>query len=342
MALFVLLVWLLVCYIDIPHNKADKRLWLMFVPALFMMGTRDVSVGLDTYQYSVHFENDMVASWSELLTTKDFLYEALMKLSGYVIGDYYFFQILYSLAYFTLYSYFIRKNCSNILLSALIFMCIGLFSWAMNIQRQMFSIAIVVAAWTYINQNKNKIGIALYVLACLIHASTIVFLPFIILTRFRLKPWMLKILPIVLMAVLLCYSMILPFVGMYMPMYEQYTNDSMEMAHGGNMVVFLWGLELCLAIIIFYSEKIDYSDRIACLGVMFYVGANFLGYRFPYAERIGLVGFPFTILIFDNIYRILPSVRIKRFYAGCAVICFLIYLCMSLSTEELTYRPFCL
>lgn len=87
-----LVIWLLVCYIDIPRNKVGKKLWLMFIPAIYMMATRDVSVGLDTYQYSIHFENDMVLSWRELLTTKDFLFEGLMKLSGYVIGDYYFFK----------------------------------------------------------------------------------------------------------------------------------------------------------------------------------------------------------------------------------------------------------
>lgn len=336
-----LVIWLLVCYIDIPRNKVGKKLWLMFIPAIYMMATRDVSVGLDTYQYSIHFENDMVLSWRELLTTKDFLFEGLMKLSGYVIGDYYFFQVLYSIAYFSLYAYFIRNNCSNILLGALIFMSIGLFSWAMNVQRQMLSIAVMVVAWTCLKNNKIKVGFVLYFLACLIHASTLVFLPFIILTRIKLKTWILKALPIVVLVALFCYPIILPYVGVYVPIYEQYTNGSMEMAHGGNMVVILWMLELGIAIFIFYcAKKIDTTDRVACLGVMFYVGANFLGFYFPYAERVGLVGFPFTIIVFDRLYRIIPSVQIKRLYAGCSVICFLIYLYMSLTTEELTYRPF--
>lgn len=310
----------------------------MFIPFVFLMGCRDISVGLDTYQYFFNYNNLLLTSWTEVLSMKDPAWAIMEKLSSYICADYYFWQCTYAIIYFTIYSIIIKRYCSNKLLAIAILLSAGLYTYAYNISRQMLSIAFVMLSWDLLNRNKIIQCVLFYSISILTHMSSIVSLPILFLSKVQLRKSVEKLLPLILLLAFLSFDLLVQQIGEYLPQYESYLDNEKEL-HGGGFITVLWAIELFFSIYVYYfSSNATWIHRISAIATMIYVGTSILGYSFNYAERMGYVCLPFVMLIFDQVYLDMQNRSFLKYMSFMEIICFLCF--FYLAFTALNYKTF--
>lgn len=333
-----LILWIIIIHFAINQRGKSRYYILIFLPFAVLMGCRDISVGLDTYQYAYGYENMLTMSWSDVLSTNDPVWLAMEKLSSYICADYYFWQCLYALIYFAIYSRFIKHYCTNKLLAIVIFLSTGLYTYAFNISRQMLSIAFFILAWDSIIKKEIKRSIFFYVLSILTHVSSIVSFPILLLTKLELRRSLEKLLPVFIVVLLSSATLLISHLGVYIPHYDKYLDNIMA-TNGGGLIKVVWAIELLFALYVYYfaytSSRIY---KVAALGTMIYVGANVVGFSFNYAERLGYIYMPFVLLVFDQIYLQIKNRNSRKILSCAEVLCFLIFFYLAFSGLE--YKSF--
>lgn len=310
----------------------------MFIPFVFLMGCRDISVGLDTYQYFLMYSDIIQMSWTEVLLQKDPAWPIMEKLTSYIYTDYYFWQCTYAIIYFTIYSIIIKRYCNNKLLAIAILLSAGLYTYAYNISRQMLSIAFVMLSWDLLNRNKIIQCVLFYSIALLTHMSSLVSLPILFLSKVQLRKSAEKLLPLILLLAFLSFNLLVQQIGEYLPQYESYLDNEKEL-HGGGFITVLWAVELFFSIYVYYfSSNATRIYRISAIATMIYVGTSILGYSFNYAERMGYVCLPFVMLIFDQVYLDMQNRSFLKYMSFLEIICFLCF--FYLAFTALNYKTF--
>lgn len=333
-----LVIWLVVIHAIVGKRNEYKYYILTFFPFAFLMGCRDISVGIDTYQYSLNYDYLMQMSWAEILSKKDSAWFVMEKLSSYIYADFHFWQCVYATIYFIIYSIIIKNYCNNKLLAIVIFLSAGLYIYAYNISRQMLSVAFVMLSWDLLNRNKIKQSILFYSLAILTHMSSIVSLLILFLTKIQLKGFVEKFLPIILLFALFSFNLLLQQINEYIPQYESYLDNEREL-HGGGLITILWAIELLFSIYVYYfSSNATKIYKIAAIGTMIYIGTTILGFSFNYAERIGYVFLPFVLLVFDYVYLDIQNQTFRKFMSFMEILCFMCF--FYLAFTGLNYKFF--
>lgn len=289
------------------------------------MGCRDISVGVDTFQYAYSYNEALYMSWPEVLMTKDPAWLTMEKLSSYIYPNYYFWQCLYAIIYISIYSKIIKRYCRNKLLAIVIFLSAGLYTYAFNISRQMLSIAFFMCSWDLLNRNKISKSILVYVLALATHMSSIIALPILLMTKLNITKQIEKWLPIILFIILHSFTSLITNLGAYFPQYEMYLDNSLE-THGGGLIKIVWGINVLFSIYIYYfSSNATKLYKISALATLIYVGTSFLGMSFNYAERMGYVFMPFVLFVYDQVYMDIKQREIRSIVSFVEVVCFLCF-----------------
>lgn len=177
-----------------------------FIYILLLCTFRDQSVGTDTFRYVLMAEGVRLYS-----SDAEYLYNVILSFIKAVKGNYtLFFFIMSALTWIPFYI-ILKKNSGNYFKYVLLLLIISnniYFLDSLNAIRQMASTAMIIGAFYYYKEKKWKVAILFYALAIGLHSTAIVFLPFIYLSRFSLKPK--TMVNIIIIAVI--YSFLFSFV----------------------------------------------------------------------------------------------------------------------------------
>lgn len=161
---------------------------------ILVSGLRDWSIGADTYNYYLAFEQVKKDSWGTVfgnlfdylfrgLEVKDPGYNLLTKIFQIIFKDYQMFLIAIALLFMVLMAKFIYKHSASPCTSFIVFSTLFYSFYAITGHRQTIATALIVF-WGYdlIQKRDLKKFLMVSFIAFLIHKSSLVFVPFYFLT----------------------------------------------------------------------------------------------------------------------------------------------------------------
>lgn len=196
----------------LPHNVLDgivrnqnnsssirKTLFLLmtFVTLFVISAFRDYSVGNDTFAYYLNYQK--ISEFANLGT----LVESIDNEPGYLISQWLFASIGFSFrsiiilaSFLNLFviSILISKKSIHPLLSVMLYLGMGFFTFEMTAFRQSIALTLCVLAYFKSREDKLAMFILFTLLAASFHISALIFLPSYLIGRFKLNKWNLGIL----------------------------------------------------------------------------------------------------------------------------------------------------
>lgn len=325
--------------------KKNQILFLFIVFSVFIliMGLRDVSVGVDTNTYSKHYSNILNSSWKDIFlgnvasNTMEIGWNVWMKLCTYVSPYYLFFQIIYAIVYCWFSARFISKT-SNVFVSTVLFLGLGMFTGAFNIQRQYLAVIWLGNSYLAYREKKIKETVIYFLGAVLVHKLSICFILVYVIYALKDKEKLVKALPIVGIIVALNYKLIIALATVFVPAYHNYYTNEKAAPQTASGVWIIWGIIICISLYGIYSKKIRNQEyKIICIFSLGYVLCNIIGLQFNYFERIGLYFVSLLLLVFADFGLYLKRIyseNIGRIYYTGLVGCYIVYYLLSCFTES--------
>ncbi len=351
----VLYIWLWLCGILLLGKSSDKRkrvfLFLFFTGCALVMGLRSYEVGIDTHNYYSGFYRISDMTFTEILKLNhDIGFSLIEKLFSLVADNYYFFQVVMSMTYCYGMAYFIYYISSKYLYGELfplcfIFLGLGMYLYAFNVFRQMFAAMLAVNAWSFLDRGKHVKAAVLFVFACTIHISGIVFaLAYMLYFFSRKHKWMAYVLPIGLILIYFNFEPIINqavSIGIF-EQYRKYLDDSFRLA--GEGIVFVWAIIVLLAVLIIYNKETAANEKMLSVFSIIYVLFMVLGSKMAYLDRISFYFLPFALFTFIRFRQLLKLSKqynaISIIYNVILCIGFSMFYFRSISGSDLIYSFF--
>lgn len=311
------------------YRKEKKFIILIFSIFAFVIGFRDLTVGMDTQNYAYLYSAIGRLSWKEIFNGTATTAYSLD--SGWVICtkiftvfslNYYAFQFVYSVIYMCLSANFIHKLSSNAFVATVVFMGMGLLYYPTNIQRQALATMILMNGWIFFKEKKTVKSITCFLIAVLFHLSACVFGVVYIVYLLNKRIGILKLMPIIGLIIFLNYRNLLMLFTMILSPYKKYItrNGSLAQAHGWWIV---WIIIIAISLYVLYLKgNVSCDYKMYCIWALTYVAFNVIGLRFNLVQRLGLYFIPFTVLLFSEFGRYLKK-GIKSLYYTGLVVCFI-------------------
>ena len=175
--------------------KNSKKMYCIFAATqwILLSGLRHFTVGNDTLQYLVKFEEVKYTSWSRMLSNlfeyiknpfaehnfKDPGYHTLVKIFQIFTDNYQIFLIFIAILFTASMAVWIYKNSEMPWLSFIIYSSLFYAFYAVTGHRQTIATALIVfIGYKYIKERKLWKFLGLSFAAFLIHKSAVVFVPF--------------------------------------------------------------------------------------------------------------------------------------------------------------------
>lgn len=329
-------------------NWKNRNFFLIpaFLGLFLVMGFRDISVGVDTYNYSLIFNSISRLPISSLLSgfytyDVEIGFAILAKISSIITDDYYFFQVLISFLFCFLMYRFIRDNMkTNYITGTFLFMSVGIYLIAFNITRQMLAVALVANAWSELKKSNRVMCILFSFMALSIHLSSILVIFILSIYTIRNNRKLLLTAFVLILIFPFVFFDLLPFVAKYLTSYDSYFNNTREIQEA-NFVKILWGIEGLIALYILFLKKQFHSeDQFVALMSLISVASNVISLYFNYFERVGLYFSPFLILLFGILGNSIKDRFLNRIYYISINICFLLFFLRAASVDQYIYSFF--
>lgn len=321
--------WLIYRFIAKTKHQRDIVYLSLFVIIGIIIGFRDYTVGADTITYYNIFNN---ISSNSLI----YAFENIREEWGYVLcnkiiallgGNYYCFQLIYSIVMLMLIGKFIIDNTTNYYMAVIIFLGAGYFEFSYNIIRQMMAISIGACGWTLWRQQKYKKALLILLIATSFHKLAALLILAYLIYSIRDKKLLVAIITILCLSleelIPFAYS-ILESVGMYVN-YFKATSDHISR----NGIFILWTFEGVLILFSYISSNINSKGRCVAILSILNLIFNILDEQIRYLDRVGLFFFPFMILLFcvngDNLFKEQNLKNIYRVAVSLFFIAFFIY-----------------
>lgn len=328
-------------------NWENKNLFLIpaFFGLFFVMGFRGISVGADTYNYSLVFNSISKLPISNVLSEfypcdVEIGFAILAKISSIIIDDYYFFQVFISFLFCFLMYRFVRDNATGYMTATILFMSLGIYLFSFNGIRQMLAVAFIVNAWSEWRKSNYKAVIILSLIAISIHFSAVVSVCIFAIYSIRNNRKLVVASFLIVLIFPYLFNDVLPFVAKYLTAYDNYYGNNREIQEA-NLVKVLWGIEGLIALyILFDKKKFHAEDQFVALMSLINVTSNIISQYFNYFERIGLYFSPFLILLFGIIGNNIKDLFLIKCYYITLNICFLLFFFRATSTGQYIYSFF--
>lgn len=292
LVLFFVIVW--VYFEKLTLNR--QAFWIpLFVLAMFA-GMRSSNVGTDTENYTYNY---ILRIDQDYYDFNDNIEKGYQLLDYLIIGfSYNYFWLLFLTAFFIVFSYLrIIKNYSeNYLLSIVLFITLGLYTFLFNGLRQALAMAIMAYSVKYLLEEKVLAYLLVCIIASTFHISALIMIPFYFLVNLNLSV-VYKIILVGLGGGVLS-SIAIQYMAQNNQRYEAYT-ESGEFAG-----LYTLGFYIINAIILFLINcKLKISDNsfkkfssLYYMGVALLIPIAFLGVNPSGPQRI--IGYFSWTLIF--------------------------------------------
>lgn len=348
---FLQIVSLLVLGVIINNGTESRQkknrgmMYVLFFVMFFVMAFRDISVGVDTRNYSEMFNSVSRCSISNIINNEGFmdklLFVLLMKFSSLIFNSYYFFQIIFSVIFCIGVVNYLSKTSNDLFFCGLIFICCGLYLGSFNIQRQMLSTVILMNSLNCWIVKKKRKTFFLLVLACLLHLTSVIFiLVYFIHNIVDKHPSIAKILPIVILPFYYYYDTSLAYFSEHVNLYINYMDNHREIQSAGGIMI-IWTLLIVLSLYILYFRNNTPSlVKTSAIMALIYVMTNLIGLKFNYFERIGVFFMPSVIIIYEYIFYCFKNRSRAQLYKVGMGISFVFYYYLSFISDQYVYKSF--
>lgn len=287
-------------------RRQEYFLLITFVVFALIMGMRDMTVGIDTKTYAQHYAELANANWKEVLSGNSFQstmeigWNVLSKLCTYILPSYLFFQFVYAIVYCGLSAHFILKT-KDVFVTTILFLGIGLYTGAFNVQRQFLAIILLANGYLFFKEKKLRLSIIYFICAILIHKSAFIFLIVLLVYQLRSNNTLIKLIPVVGVLLALNYSKLIALASQILPQYHSYYSNERGTPQSASGVWIIWIIIIIIAVYTIYSNKIEDQDfKVECIFSIAYVLCNVVGLYFNYFERVGWYFMPLIPMMFYN------------------------------------------
>ena len=230
--------------------------FISFIP-LFLIGALRAYVGIDYTTYSLYQIPDVLGG---SLTVKFEPLDKLVVYLGYYLANqqhyFYIFSIFHIILMWYLYKYIVQQS-SNVTLSLFLLLTTVFFTFSLSGIRQSIATAVVFFALKYINEKKYITFVFYVIIACLFHASAIVYITFLVLGKIKINKYIGITISILALSLSLSGSELVSQMMLTFNFYSEYVGSrfftgSYDQLHQ------LFTILMCLLIFSFYffiSEK---------------------------------------------------------------------------------------
>ncbi len=177
----------------VPGKTIRVNNWIYIYIVSFMLiavaGLRDVSVGIDTFQYENTYDKIKQLSFSELFVAGQVEpgYRLLQYTIEQLFGDFQFVLIFVAILYVGVVSRLIYKYSNSPLMSYILFIGFGFYTFGMSAIRQTIAMSIVIIAFEYMKEKNLKKFLISTILASTFHVTALIFLPCYWFVKFKLN-----------------------------------------------------------------------------------------------------------------------------------------------------------
>lgn len=324
-------------------NRNKKIYMILFsFCCILLMGLRSDAVGYDTATYKnyftiVEYTPIKVILGNFYFQSMEIGFALLMKICSCISSSYFFFQFIVSAVYCSGMALFIYRNSQNCIFASFIFLGIGLFLTAFNVQRQMLAVMLVVNSWGYFASKQYIKMLLLLTLAITVHTASIIFIIAYVIYLFRQYRIVYLFFVVGIVISIFYYDKVIDLAIQYLPIYNNYYSNTKEILSVGFVKV-LWGIIIALSLaILIKGNKEIISLRVYAVFSILYVVSNIIGLEFNYFERLGWFFLPFVVLLFDGFGSIFHNLVIKTIYYGGVLLSFIFYFILSTQSEQYIY-----
>lgn len=272
--IFFILFW---GYFFLYRKKSDinTRIYcgLVSLQWILISGLRHVSIGVDTYDYKIHFENAKTTSWSKLFDNLwGYLFEGVdvtdpgyylfQKIFQLFCDDYQVYLIFIAFVFTSFMAVWIYKNSKDPCFSFILYSVLFYSFYALTGHRQTIATALIVfLGYKYIKKRMLIKFALIAFIAYLIHKSSVAFIPFYFIANIPISfLYVVTALAIILFITLTgkeFYGPIAEFLG--------FSKNQVDYDVGGAETYALVLTTLCIVILCFYyfyKNKTENSTRI--------------------------------------------------------------------------------
>ncbi|ENU80970.1 hypothetical protein F975_00828 [Acinetobacter sp. ANC 3789] len=311
--LFILL-FVMVWVIFEKYSLNRRAFWIPTLALSLFAGIRSYRVGTDTGAYVSNYISNLNPSYFQFRDDVEKGYQLFDYLLLNITHNY--FWLLFLTAFFIVFSYlrFIKKYSQDYVLSVIIFVTFGAYTFMLNGLRQAIAMAIFLYAIPALINKKLLQYVLICLFASLFHISALIMIPFYFLVNVNIKN-IYKIMTVLVVA-FIGASPIIKYMAKDNARYEGYTtNDDFS-------GLFTLGLYVVVALfVLVVNVKLKIKDELFnklltlyLLGIALLIPVSLLGAGASGPQRI-LNYFTWTLmLIFPILINKFKGFSVKLFF----------------------------
>src|SRR5690606_1995439 len=286
-------IFILLAFIFLIFSISRKSAFLLFSFAiLFVISAyREYTVGTDTLNYLLHFEQVFVSPNSRFEAAWNWLNSTIFGMGG-TFTDLLIISTLLCLIPVFWVSF---KDSKNANFSLFLYFSLYFYSYSLNILRQMIAVSFVLLAFYMIKQHKKLFALGIILFASQFHLSALIALPMLFLDKFKLSDqayfvllFFAFVVGLFMIQQLISFAQIIP--------YAHYLRTGELGNMSGNLVYLMIFNMFFLFLYMVVKEKSFYFH----LFFVFVILEN-LFVRIPFSERIVLFNSIAQILFFPEV-----------------------------------------
>lgn len=280
------------------RTKARKQYVVVVCILLALLsGLRNIAVGTDTYQYSIHFSNVQYETWNELLfymfepTAKDPFYALFQKFFQIFSTDYQLYLLFVAFIFMSAFGHFIFTNTSEIrhaVLAFVIYMANFYGFFSITGIRQTLATAMLFWAYHFIKLKKPLWFLVFVVIAGLFHKSAFVFLPLYVLVRFMSAKYIFILSVLGFPLVFMFKNFIASFFVNFVDAGDRFGDYLAQNTYSGSLVLTVLHIVLGVLALILYKNTIKLFPHTKRMFITFAVALFFFPLQWvnPSAGRV--------------------------------------------------------
>jgi len=173
------------------NSVTKKKIFIIFAFLLLILvsGLRHISIGIDTMNYFNSFMFFEQKSLQEIITNSELEkgYLLLQYFIYNIFGNFQFLLIFVAIFQMVVVAKLILKHSVNPLLSTILFIVFGFYTFGFSAIRQTLAISFVVISLSFIERRKFYSFIVTILIAASFHISALIFIPSYFIAKMKIE-----------------------------------------------------------------------------------------------------------------------------------------------------------
>lgn len=181
--------------------KRNNKSYILIVSLLLilLLGLRDLTVGIDTINYYAIFTRIQNIEFSQLFNgvSYEYGYRLLQYVIGIIFKEYQLLLIVVAIIYIAAVSCHIYKYSEKPMISYILFILYGFYTFAFSTTRQTLAIAFILIAYEFMTRKKLFKFLIFVLIAASFHITALIFIPSYWIIKFKLNKYTLTFITLI-------------------------------------------------------------------------------------------------------------------------------------------------